>query len=105
MPLYTSYINEESRLDLSFDGNLDLTVSHDVCEVCRRARPGLSTCIIDLSDVKRVFDSGVALLQMLHRHFDNIGTSVVLFSDRPEILEQIPVFPPQTEESSARITL
>ena len=67
MPLNVSYIPQESRLDLSFHGNLDLTLSQDVCEVLSTMPADLECCIIDLSEIDRLFDSGVALLQALHR--------------------------------------
>ena len=91
MPVQTSYIAEENRLDLVFNGNLDVSVSQNVCEIYNRASANLKSCIIDLSDVERVFDSGVALLQMLYRRLNEFGTTVVILSDRPEFREYIPV--------------
>ena len=91
MPVHASYIEEESRLDLSFDGNVDVSVSQDICDICKRVSPKLRSCIIDLSDAERVFDSGVALLQMLYRRLNELGTTVVILSDRPEFREHIPV--------------
>ena len=85
MPLNASFIAEEDRLDLCFDGNLDLSISTDVCRICNKVAPGLKSCILDLSDVERVFDSGVALLQMLYRRLCALGTTVVILSDRPEV--------------------
>jgi len=91
MAVHTSYIKEEDRLDLSFDGNLDVSVSQDICDVCKHVSPNLKSCIIDLSDVERLFDSGVALLQMLYRRLNALGTIVVILSDCPEFREQISV--------------
>ena len=91
MPLHASYIADESRLDLSFDGNLDVSVSQDVCDICRGTSAGLRSCIIDLSNVERLFDSGVALLQMLYRRLSELGTTIVILSDSPEIRERVPV--------------
>ena len=91
MPVHASYIKEEDRLDLSFDGNLDLSVSQDICDVCRYASPNLKSCIIDLSGVERLFDSGVALLQMLYRRLNALGTIVVILSDSHEFRKKIPV--------------
>ena len=89
MSVHASYIEEEERLDLTFEGNLDVTVSRDVCDICQRAASGLQSCIVDLSNVERMFDSGVALLQMLHQHLEALGTTVVILSDRPEIREKV----------------
>jgi ABC-type transporter Mla MlaB component len=94
MPLHASYIGEEGRLDLSFDGNLDVTVTAGICDVCRRASTNLKTCIVDLSDVDRVFDSGIALLQMLHRRLSALGTAVVVLTDDPRICALIPICRP-----------
>ena len=90
MPVHVSYIEEENRLDLSFEGNLDVSVSRDISGICRRVSASLMTCIIDLSDVERLFDSGVALLQMLHRRLSEFGVTVVILSDHPEIRGRIP---------------
>jgi len=91
MSMHTSYIEEEARLDLSFEGNLDVTVSRDVWHICQREAKGLKSCIVDLSNVERVFHSGAAMLQMLYRRMSALGTTVVFLSDRPDIREWIPV--------------
>ena len=90
MSLNVSYIPQESRLDLSFHGNLDLTLSQDVCEVLSRMPADLECCIIDLSEIDRLFDSGVALLQALHRRLKEIGATVVILSDHPEMRKWFP---------------
>lgn len=90
MPVHIEYIDEENRLDLSFEGNLDVSVSRDISGIYRRVSPELVTCIIDLSAVERLFDSGVGLLQMLYRRLSEFGVTVVILSDRPEIRERIP---------------
>ena len=91
MPLEASYIPAENRLDLTFEGNVDITVSEAIFEICRGLRPDLMYCIIDLSHAKRVFASGVALLQLLHCHLVSVGASVVILSDQPEVREHIPM--------------
>jgi ABC-type transporter Mla MlaB component len=101
MPLRIAYIREEGRLDLTFDGNLDVTLTQGICDVCRRASPHLKTCILDLSEVDRVFDSGVALLQMLHRRLSAFGTAVVMLTDDPRIRELGPICRPPARESTA----
>jgi len=90
MPLHVSYIAQESRLDLSFHGNLDLTLSQDICDICGTLPAGLRFCIIDLTDIDRLFDSGVALLQSLQRRLAELRTTVVILSDHPEIREWFP---------------
>jgi ABC-type transporter Mla MlaB component len=91
MPLHASYIGKEGRLELRIDGNLDISVTQGICDVCRRASPRLTTCIVDLSGVDRVFDSGIALLQMLHRRLSALGTIVVFLTDDPRICGLIPI--------------
>jgi hypothetical protein len=90
MPLQLSYIAQENRLDVRFEGNLDLTVSHAVCNICQTVPLDLSCCIIDLTEVHRVFDSGVALLQKLYWRFVEIGTTVVILTDHPRIRASFP---------------
>ena len=90
MSLNVSYIPQESRLDLSFHGNLDLTLSQDVCEVLSTMPADLECCIIDLSEIDRLFDSGVALLQALHRRLKQIGATLVILSDHPEMRKWFP---------------
>jgi ABC-type transporter Mla MlaB component len=90
MPMQLSYITQENRLDVHFEGNLDLTLSHPICDICKSVPPDLSCCIIDLTDVHRVFDSGVALLQELCRRFVEIGTTVVILTDHPRIRALFP---------------
>lgn len=87
MPVHVNYIAEENRLDLSFHGKLDVNAAPEVDDICRRVRPDLRCCIIDLSEVVCLFDSGVALLQRLHRRLTEIGAIVVILSDHPEIRE------------------
>lgn len=90
MPLQLSYINQENRLDIRFEGNLDLTVSHAVCDICKSVPTDLSCCIIDLTDVQAVFDSGVALLHRLYRRFVELGTTVVILTEDPRIRKSFP---------------
>lgn len=91
MAVHASYVAEEDRLNLSFEGNLDVTVSRDVCDICQRVAAGLKSCIVDLSNVERIFDSGIAMLQMLHQRMSVLGASVVFVSDHPEILKWMPI--------------
>lgn len=90
MSLQLAYISQENRLDMRFEGNLDLTLSRPICDICKSVPTDLRCCIIDLTGVQRVFDSGVALLQRLHRRFSEIGTTVVILSDHPKIRQWFP---------------
>jgi len=90
MPMHAQYIEEELRLDLSFSGNLDVSVSHDICAMCNSVPIDLRACIIDLCDVARLFDSGVALLKMLHRRLVEKDVIVVILSNSSEIRTCMP---------------
>jgi ABC-type transporter Mla MlaB component len=90
MPLRSAYFEEENRLDLSIFGNLDLTLAHAVCDICARLPASLQSCVIDLSDVERVFDSGIALLHMLHCRLSELGTTVVLRGDKEDVASRLP---------------
>jgi len=87
-----SFIPKEDRLDLSFDGNLDLTVANDLCELIPRIDDNLKTCIVDLSRVERVFDSGIALLRMLSGGLARVGATLVVLSDHPDVQRRMPLF-------------
>jgi hypothetical protein len=90
MPMHLSYLPEELRLDLSFSGNLDVSLSHEICCICDSVPLGLRSCIIDLSGIDRLFDSGMALLKMVHGSLVKNDVLVVVLSDCPEVREHIP---------------
>jgi len=52
MPVYVSYIADEK-------------LSQEIWGICRSASSNVKTCIIDISSVHHVFDSGIALLPWL----------------------------------------
>jgi len=87
MPVHASYVADQ--LDLSFQGNLDESISQDIVDICKRISSNLKFCIIDLSGVERMFESGVAQLQVLHRRLSELGITVVILSDHPKIRERI----------------
>ena len=104
MPLLSRYIDEEGRLDVIVQGNLDISLSQDICDLCRDATPDLRACIVDLSDAELVFDSGIALLQMLHRKLAAQGATTVILSDDSEVGRHMPsiVRAPQTPKLRRR---
>ena len=89
MPVSVSFIPNEDRLDLSFEGNLDVTVSHELCGLGAHIPASVRTCVMDLTRVQRVFDSGIALLQMLSTRMHRVGARVVVVSDHPDVRRQI----------------
>ena len=90
MSMNASFILAEDRLDLTFQGDLDLTLSDSVCRLLANIPAGLLTCIIDLTRIERVFDSGIALLWMIGERLDRIGARMLVLSDHPLILQQLP---------------
>lgn len=90
MPMISSFIPSEDRLDLLFHGDLDLTLSEDVCQIFANIPVGLRTCIMDMTRLDRVFDSGLALMWMLNEQLRRIGATVVVLSDHPELQRRIP---------------
>ena len=89
MVVHATFIDEEDRLDLVFEGNLDVSVAQPVCDICKRLDRGPRYCILDLYAVERIFDSGVALLRMLCGRLRALGTRVLVLGDQPQILERI----------------
>jgi anti-anti-sigma regulatory factor len=85
MPVSVSFGPKDERLDLYFNGNLDITVSHELCRIGAHIPASLRTCVMDLTGVQRVFDSGIALLRMLSAKLHRVGASVVVVSDHPDV--------------------
>ncbi len=84
-----TFIPNEERLDISVEGNLDVTVWQSVCDACGQASPNLSTCIVDLTAVRRFFDSGIAILGLLYKRMHNLGATVVFLSDDANLRKRI----------------
>jgi ABC-type transporter Mla MlaB component len=78
MSVSVSYAPQEAVLNLRFDGNLDVSTAMPVCDLCKRVPGDLERCVLDLSHVERVFDSGVALLQMLYRRLVRCDAEVLV---------------------------
>lgn len=89
MPATITFIPEDDRLDVSFEGNLDVTVWQAVCDACRRPEPDLKACIVDLTAVGRVFDSGIAVLGLLCERMRVLGTTVVFLSDDSKLRKRV----------------
>ena len=91
MPVSVSVISEQDRMELYFSGNLDVSVWRCICEVCDTAPAGLKACVLDLTGVEHVFDSGVALLRILCRRLRRLGASVSIRGDLSKITERYPL--------------
>lgn len=89
MPMQASFVAKKLRLDLSFSGDLDASVSPDVYAICDSVPNGLIACNIDLGNIDRVFDSGLAVLRLLHRKLVEHQIIVVFHRGSPDIRERI----------------
>jgi ABC-type transporter Mla MlaB component len=78
MSLSVSYAPQQAVLNLRFDGNLDVSAAMPVCDLCKRVPKDMERCVLDLSRVERVFDSGFALLQMLYRRLARRPTEILV---------------------------
>ena len=90
MPVKISYCAAENHADLIFEGNLDVSLSQDIREICRNLSSCVKSCSVDLSAVECLFDSGVALLQVLCLSLREHGVKVLILSDNPDIRSLIP---------------
>lgn len=107
MSVSVSFVAKEERLHLCFDGNLDFSVSHELCGIGAHIPASLQTCVMDLTHVQRVFDSGIALLRMLSGKLHRVGARVLVVSDHPDVRSRIPLIlgtqpvPPSQESMGA----
>ncbi len=81
MSVTTEIIPDEDRLDITFEGKLDVTVWQGVCDACKHLPAHVQACIVDLTRVERVFDSGIAILGLLYRRMRSLGTTVIFLCD------------------------
>jgi anti-anti-sigma regulatory factor len=91
MPVTIDLIPSEDRLDISFEGNLDVIVWQDVCDACVRTSEKVKACIVDLTGVKRFFDSGIAILGLLYERMSRVGATVIFLSDDPSLKERMTI--------------
>jgi len=85
MPLSVTLCPAGDQIYVVFTGNLDISASIPVCDICRRISPEVLLCVLDVRKVERVFDSGIALLRMLSERVERGGGRVVLRGEHPEL--------------------
>ena len=78
MSLEVAHYPEEDRLDLTIEGNLDLTLTSQILDVCECVNNSLKVCVIDATRVTRVFDSGLAVLLLLARRLAQIKARLII---------------------------
>ncbi len=91
MSVSISFTPDERRLEISFEGNLDVTVWLEVCNAFRCVPPNLKACIVDLTRVECVFDSGMALLVLLYQRLRAVGVMVIFLSDNADVRQRIAI--------------
>jgi anti-anti-sigma regulatory factor len=70
---------------LRFDSRLDFSLTREICSVSERLVPGVKLCILDLREVERVFDSGVALISMLCKRLRQLDAEIAFRGMHPDI--------------------
>jgi anti-anti-sigma regulatory factor len=83
MSIQVAYYQEEDRLDLIVEENLDLTLTRQILEACQFIDERLLTCVIDCSGVVRIFDSGLALMMLVVKKLKRFRVRLVLIGEIP----------------------
>ena len=83
MGIEIGHYPDEERLDLTLEGNLDLTLSAGILHACSLVDRRVTLCAIDATRVARVFDSGIGLLMLLFERFRVAGVTPMLIGEIP----------------------
>lgn len=100
---------DEERLDLTLEGNLDLTLTGGMLQACELVDARIRTCVIDCTRVTRVFDSGRGLLMQLFDRLESVGAVLIMLGDipglriNPAILDDVAPKRPLPGVQAARI--
>jgi len=89
MALHASNRQDANSLHLCVQGNLDFSLAPDIFRICESATASTRSCVVDLSSVDRVFDSGVAMLHWLFREMGERGAAVVVVTDSPHLAARL----------------
>ena len=81
MGMDISYVLEESRLDITVRGNLDLTLTRQILAACDQVNHHLKCCVIDCRGVVQVFDSGLAVLMLLRQKLQAFEVNLIIIGD------------------------
>jgi ABC-type transporter Mla MlaB component len=66
-------------------GNLDLSIAFWLFGACTYVDERLQTCVIDITRVSRVFDSGVALILVMLKRMQKYQVELVIVGDNPAL--------------------
>jgi hypothetical protein len=81
MGIVIGHYPDEERLDLTLEGNLDLTLCRDLLGICDLVDDRVNLCVIDATRVMRIFDSGIGLLMMLFDRLQAAGVTLIMLGD------------------------
>ncbi len=85
MSMNISMYSDNKLMILRFGKRLDFSITLEICSVCERVAPEVRLCILDIREVERVFDSGVALLSMLCKRLRQLGAEVSFRGMHPDL--------------------
>jgi hypothetical protein len=85
MGLQLAYYAEEERLDLTVTDVLDQSLANSIFEACNYINDRLITCIIDCTQVERVYESGRVLLLYLMRILENYHVRLITLGSIPDM--------------------
>lgn len=83
MGIEIGHYPEEARIDLTLEGNLDLTLSAGILFACSLVDRRVEFCAIDATRIVRVFDSGIGLLMLLFDRLRDAGVTPILVGELP----------------------
>jgi anti-anti-sigma regulatory factor len=102
MGIEIDHYPDEERIDLTLRGNLDLTLTGEILDVCRLVERQVSTCVIDSTRVERVFDSGIGLLMMLSERLQAADATLILIGEIPGLPASVVWTPVDTDVGPVR---
>jgi ABC-type transporter Mla MlaB component len=76
-----AFHSEEARLDITIEDNLDLTQTRQILQAQTHINNQLETCVIDCTQVGRVFNSGKALMLMLFERLSQFRVKLVILGE------------------------
>lgn len=83
MSVEIGHHTDEERLDLTLEGNLDLTLASGLLRACELVDERIRTCVIDCTRVTRVFDSGLGLMLLLLDRLEAAGVALIMLGEIP----------------------
>jgi anti-anti-sigma regulatory factor len=83
MGIEIGHYPDEDRLDLTVEGNLDLTLTGEILRVCSLIDRRVRVCVIDSTRILRVFDSGLGLMMLLLEKLKAFGVTLIMIGEIP----------------------